>query len=74
MASQESGLTPGISRSPVSPNSMKSFGSAFDWSGEHLHRFLIHGAAYGIPHLGDVGFHCSEPFRTLKHLMPARFL
>ena len=21
--------------------------SAFDWSGEHLHRFLIHGAAYG---------------------------
>jgi Plasmid pRiA4b ORF-3-like protein len=21
--------------------------TAFDWSGEHLHRFLIHGAAYG---------------------------
>ncbi len=51
--------------------------SAFDWSGEHLHRFLIHGAAYGIPHLGDVGFredarrvplsrfclHCGERFR-----------
>ena len=25
--------------------------NALDWSGEHLHRFLIHGAAYGIPHL-----------------------
>jgi Plasmid pRiA4b ORF-3-like protein len=50
---------------------------AFDWSGEHLHRFLIHGAAYGIPHLGEVGFredarrvplsrfrlHCGERFR-----------
>jgi hypothetical protein len=23
--------------------------NAFDWSGEHLHRFLIHGAAYGVP-------------------------
>jgi hypothetical protein len=22
--------------------------TAFDWSGEHLHRFLIHGAAYGM--------------------------
>ena len=30
--------------------------NAFSWSGEHLHRFLIHGAAYGIPHLGNVGF------------------
>jgi hypothetical protein len=30
--------------------------SAFDWSGEHLHRFLIHGTAYEIPHLGDAGF------------------
>jgi hypothetical protein len=26
--------------------------NAFSWSGEHLHRFLIHGAAYGIPCLG----------------------
>jgi hypothetical protein len=23
--------------------------TAFAWSGEHLHRFLIHGAAYGVP-------------------------
>jgi 2-polyprenyl-6-methoxyphenol hydroxylase-like FAD-dependent oxidoreductase len=28
--------------------------TAFDWSGEHLHRFLIHGAAYGIPYLGGI--------------------
>src|ERR1700693_63094 len=25
-------------------------------SGEHLHRFLIHGAAYGIPHVGGIVF------------------
>jgi hypothetical protein len=51
--------------------------NAFDWSGEHLHRFLIHGAAYGIPHLGGAAFredarrvplsrfrlHCGERFR-----------
>jgi Plasmid pRiA4b ORF-3-like protein len=30
--------------------------SAFDWSGEHLHRFLIHGAAYGVPCLGGITF------------------
>jgi hypothetical protein len=30
--------------------------TAFDWSGEHLHRFLIHGAAYGIPCLGGIVF------------------
>jgi Plasmid pRiA4b ORF-3-like protein len=30
--------------------------SAFGWSGEHLHRFLIHGAAYGIPHSGGIVF------------------
>src|SRR6202521_1096451 len=29
---------------------------AFGWSGEHLHRFLIHGVAYGITHLGGVVF------------------
>jgi hypothetical protein len=23
--------------------------NAFDWSGDHLHRFLIYGAAYGVP-------------------------
>ena len=51
--------------------------SAFDWSGEHLHRFLIHGAAYGIRCLGGIvfeedarrvplsrfGLHCGERFR-----------
>jgi Plasmid pRiA4b ORF-3-like protein len=56
---------------------MKSFQSTFGWSGEHLHRFLIHGAAYGIPHLGGIVFredargvalsrfrlHCGERFR-----------
>src|SRR5271157_5070472 len=30
--------------------------NAFGWSGEHLHRFLIHGAAYGIPSLGGIVF------------------
>jgi Plasmid pRiA4b ORF-3-like protein len=30
--------------------------TAFDWSGEHLHRFLIHGAAYGVPCLGGIFF------------------
>jgi hypothetical protein len=29
--------------------------SAFGWSGEHLHRFLIHGVAYGIPHASSSG-------------------
>jgi hypothetical protein len=28
--------------------------TAFDWSGEHLHRFLIHGRAYGILYLGGI--------------------
>jgi hypothetical protein len=50
--------------------------TAFDWSGEHLHRFLIHGAVYGIPCLGGIVFredarrvplsrfrlHCGEGF------------
>jgi len=30
--------------------------SAFDWSGEHLHRFLIHGSAYGIRCPGGLVF------------------
>src|ERR1700741_77316 len=51
--------------------------SAFGWSGEHLHRFLIHGVAYGIPQVGGIVFrqdarrvplsrfrlHCGERFR-----------
>jgi hypothetical protein len=28
--------------------------TAFAWSGEHLHRFLIHGAAYWVPCLGGI--------------------
>ena len=30
--------------------------TAFDWSDEHLHRFLIHGTAYGVPRLGGIAF------------------
>ena len=51
--------------------------SAFDWSGEHLHRFLIRGSAYGIRCPGGIvfqedacgvplcrfGLHCGERFR-----------
>ena len=29
---------------------------AFDWSGEHLHRFRIHGKDYGIADLGGMSF------------------
>jgi len=29
---------------------------AFDWSGEHLHRFRIHGRDYGVAHLGGMDF------------------
>jgi hypothetical protein len=29
---------------------------AFDWSDDHLHRFLIHGTAYGVPRLGGIAF------------------
>jgi hypothetical protein len=50
---------------------------AFDWSGTHLHRFRIHGRAYGIPRSGGILFdedarqvplsrfrlHCGERFR-----------
>jgi len=50
---------------------------AFDWSGEHLHRFRIHGRDYGIPQCGGIVFdedgrrvslsrfrlHCGERFR-----------
>ena len=28
----------------------------FGWSGEHLHRFVLHGRANGIAYLGGVGF------------------
>ena len=26
------------------------------WDGEHLHRFVIHGVAYGVGYVGGVGF------------------
>src|SRR5690349_22351905 len=29
---------------------------AFAWSDDHLHRFLIHGTAYGLPRLGGIAF------------------
>ncbi len=29
---------------------------AFDWSGEHLHRFRIHGKDHGIAYLGGISF------------------
>jgi hypothetical protein len=46
--------------------------SAFDWSGEHLHRFLIHGAAYGIPHLGSIVFREDARRVPLSRLRPHR--
>jgi hypothetical protein len=30
--------------------------TAFDWDGDHLHRFVFHGAEYGISYPGGVGF------------------
>jgi hypothetical protein len=33
------------------------------WSGEHLHRFVIHGGEYGISYLGGVGFR-DDPYRV----------
>ena len=38
--------------------------TAFDWSGEHLHRFLIHGRAYGISYFGGIVFR-EDPRRVL---------
>ena len=29
---------------------------AFNWSGEHCHRFRIHGKDYGIAYLGGISF------------------
>lgn len=31
--------------------------TVFEWSGEHLHRFVIHGTEYGISYAGSEGFH-----------------
>ncbi|HEY5855304.1 MAG TPA: plasmid pRiA4b ORF-3 family protein [Aldersonia sp.] len=30
--------------------------TVFGWSGEHLHRFLIHGCEFGISYVGGPGF------------------
>ncbi len=30
---------------------------AFGWSGDHLHRFLIHGKQYGVAYLDGITFH-----------------
>ena len=45
--------------------------SAFDWSGEHLRRFLIHGVAYGFRSLGLLGTFMS-PRRDHQALFSAR--
>ena len=37
--------------------------TAFDWSGEHLHRFLVYGAAYGVPRLGGMFRKMPDGFR-----------
>src|SRR4051812_26488517 len=51
--------------------------TVFHWSGEHLHRFRIHGRDYGVPQRGGIVFdedarlvplsrfrlHCGERFR-----------
>jgi len=29
---------------------------SFNWSGEHLHRFRVHGKDYGIAYLGGMSF------------------
>ena len=36
----------------------------FGWSGEHLHRFLIHGCEYGISYVGGPGFR--DDARTIR--------
>jgi len=38
--------------------------TAFGWGGEHLHRFVIHGAEYGISYSGGPGFR--DDARTVR--------
>ena len=40
---------------------------AFDWSGEHLHRFRIHGKDYGIAYLGGMSFDDNPHELPLSH-------
>src|SRR5664280_809666 len=37
--------------------------TAFGWGGEHLHRFVIHGAEYGINYVGGPGFRDARQVR-----------
>src|SRR5664280_2214688 len=38
--------------------------TAFGWGGEHLHRFVIHGAEYGINYVGGPGFRDARQVRS----------
>ena len=38
--------------------------TVFGWSGEHLHRFVIHGTDYGISYAGSEGFR--DDARTVR--------
>jgi Plasmid pRiA4b ORF-3-like protein len=40
-----------------------TFQVALGWPDEHLHRFVIHGKAYGVAHLGGISFH-DDPRRV----------
>jgi hypothetical protein len=40
---------------------------AFDWSGEHLHSFRIHGKDYGIAYLGGISFDDNPRLVRLSH-------
>jgi hypothetical protein len=42
--------------------------SAFGWSGEHLQRFLVHGATFGIPHLGGIAPRIQEKGSSKPHV------
>jgi hypothetical protein len=41
--------------------------ASFDWSGEHLHRFRIHGKDYGIAYLGGISFDDNPHTVPLSH-------
>src|SRR5215471_16404967 len=40
---------------------------SFDWSGERLHRFRIHGKDYGIAYLGGISFNDNAHTVPLSH-------
>src|SRR4029450_618192 len=40
-----------------------AFQVVLGWSDEHLHRFVIHGKAYGISRIGGIGF-SDDPHRV----------